>query len=55
MEAYYVIFTLKGIKICGCWKRANGKEEAMTTAAFALACHYSNVEYDDCYIANVRD
>ena len=55
MKSYYVIFTLNKKDICGCWKRANSEEDAMMMAEFSLMCHYSNVEYDDCYIASVRD
>ena len=55
MKSYYVIFELHQKNICGTWRRANSKEEAMTDATFSLACHYSNVEYDNCYIASVKN
>lgn len=55
MKSYYVVFEKSGKKICGCWKREKDAEAALLSAEFAIMCHYPNVEYDNCYIANIAE
>ena len=55
MKTYYIIFEKSGKKICGCWKREKDAESALLAAEFALICHYSNVEYDNCYVASIAE
>ena len=55
MKSYYIIFEKSGKKICGCWKREKSEESALLAAEFALICRYSNIEYDNCYIASVAE
>lgn len=55
VKSYYIIFEKSGKKICGCWKREKDAESALLAAEFALICHYSNVEYDNCYIASIAE
>ena len=55
MKSYYIIFEKSGRKICGCWRREKDAESALLAAEFALICHYSNVEYDNCYIASIAE
>ena len=55
MKSYYIIFEKSGKKICGCWKREESKESALLSAEFALICQYSNIEYDNCYIARTAE
>ena len=55
MKSYYIIFEKSGKKICGCWKREKDAESALLAAEFSLICHYSNVEYDNCYIASIAE
>ena len=55
MKSYYVLFELQSKIICGTYRRANSKEEAIMNAEFALMCYYPNVKYDKCYITAVKD
>lgn len=55
MKSYYIIFEKSGKKICGCRKREKDAESALLAAEFAIMCHYSNVEYDNCYIVGVSE
>ena len=55
MKSYYIIFEKSGKKICGCLEREKDAESALLAAEFALICHYSNVEYDNCYIASIAE
>ena len=55
MKSYYIIFEKSGKKICGCWRREKDAESALLAAEFSLICHYSNVEYDNCYIASIAE
>lgn len=54
MKSYYILFSNKGQNVCGCWKRADNKEDAKLQAEFALISHYSNVEYDNITVVNER-
>lgn len=51
----YIIFEKDGRKIGGCWIREKDAESALLAAEFYLTCHYSNVEYDNRYIANIAE
>ena len=55
MKTYYVLFKNNNKPICGCWKRATSKENAIIQAEFSLMCKYSNVTYDSTEITDIRE
>lgn len=47
MNNYYIVFSLEGKDICGCWREAKDEEIAIMDAEFALEFQHPNIEYDE--------
>ena len=46
MNRYYIVFSLAGKDICGCWRQAKDEEIAIMDAEFALEFQHPDTEYD---------
>ena len=55
MKSYYITFYNGKKPICGTWKRAVTKEEALLYAEFSIICHYPNVKYTNCICTTEKE
>ena len=55
MSRYYVVFSLAGKDICGCWREAKDEEIAIMDAEFALEFQHPSIEYDEVRVQERRE
>lgn len=57
MKTYYVLFKKNKKPVCGCWRRAESKEDAIYKSEMALVCKhpYIKFDYEDTEITDIKD